>query len=151
MPMTCKCCGNLVDAFKFEDLTIAAPPLGGGVYVLRVAGRGKPIQEITASSLLQQMPQVWDKYAWCCNQVRLVERIDQCSLLYIGKASSLARRLGELAWAHPALWPVAALLMFGWKLEYGWLEDAAPLAKEKELKKVYRNRHDGRLPALVRQ
>jgi hypothetical protein len=46
---------------------------------------------------------------------------------------------------------VAGLLLFGWQLEYGWLEDADPLGKEKELKEAYRDRHDGLLPALMKQ
>src|SRR5258707_279983 len=112
MRTTCKCCGDLVDAFHFANLALAVPLDGGGVYVLRVARRGKPAREITAIPLLQQMPRLWDKYAWNCDQIRLVERIGKCSLIYIGKAGSLKRRCGELAWAHPALWPVAALLHF---------------------------------------
>jgi hypothetical protein len=141
----------LVAAFSVANLTIATPPVGGGVYVLRAARRGKPTHEIKAMPLLQEMPRLWDRYTWYCEQVRLVERIGECDIIYIGKASSLARRYGELAWAHPALWPVAALLYFGWELEYGWLEDANPLAKEKEIKEVYSHRHNGVLPALVRE
>ena len=35
------------------------------------------------------MPRVWNKYAWYCDQVRLVERIGKCALIYIGKVDCL--------------------------------------------------------------
>jgi len=46
---------------------------------------------------------------------------------------------------------VATLLYFGWKLDFGWIEDPDPLAKEKEIKKTYKERHGDVLPALVRR
>jgi len=47
------------------------------------------------------------------------------------------------------MYPLWALLYFGWELEYGWVEDEKPAELEETLKRRYRQVHRGKLPALV--
>jgi hypothetical protein len=150
----CERCGDLVDAFHFvkwnEDED--EPPAKGGVYVIRIVGRGRSTSEIVATPFLQELTSRWKKYGWVCNQVRLVENIKDCNIIYIGcSRKNIFSRFDNLSWGqHPASWPVAALLYFGWELECGWMEHADPLTKEKELKKDYKKAH-GDLPALMKE
>jgi len=134
-------------------LVNAKPPALSGVYAIRVVRGEKPTSKILGevTPFFQELTSRWEKYGWLCGQVRLIEQIGECNLIYIGRAGSLCGRYDQLSWGHPAGWPVAALLYFGWELEYGWIEEAVPRNKEKEMKGVYKDRHDGKLPALMRQ
>jgi hypothetical protein len=148
---TCELCGDLVANFHFEELANAHPPKKAGVYAIRVVERGMPPSEIVsaANSFLSNLP--WPQLTgWVASQMALVGNIKDCSLIYLGMTAkrTIQDRYKELAWSHPTTFALAALLYFGWKLEYGWTEAADPVGFEKEKKKKYSEMH-GRLPALM--
>jgi hypothetical protein len=48
------------------------------------------------------------------------------------------------------MYPVWALLCFGWELEFGWiLEEEQTARVEAEIKKRYKQQHGNKLPAIV--
>jgi elongation factor P--beta-lysine ligase len=49
------------------------------------------------------------------------------------------------------MYPIWALLYFGWELEFGWKEEEDPRNAESKLKQKYAERHNNKLPALVKQ
>lgn len=151
------CCGDLFDGFCFQDLRCAEPPNTKGVYVIRVGRRGQPVGEIIAcvKRLIGELnwPQVGD---FVLRRVRRLERIGQCPVIYIGSAgtssdsrNTLLGRYKEFSGRHTAMYPMWALLYFGWELEFGWLETDKAGDLEAKTKEGYRQKHDGKLPAIV--
>ena len=150
------CCDNLFSDFTFQDIRTAIPPERKGVYVIRVKQRGEPVAEI-----LQQVEKVIQHLDWLIvgkkmlNRTKRLERIGPCPIIYIGSAGTqqgskhtLKGRYSDFAGRHTAMYPLWALLYFGWDLEYGWMEEENPIILEETLKNRYRQSH-GRLPALV--
>ncbi len=144
-------------AFTFTDIRAAKPPDQRGLYVIRVKQQGTPVPNIVrnAAAVIQQLqwPMVEDKML---NRIARLHNIGECPVLYIGSAgtrtesrNTLRGRYEEFAGRHTSMFPLWALLYFGWNLEYGWkIADAANTA-EAELKQVYQAHHNGKLPALV--
>ena len=152
-----KCCGNLFSDFKFKDIRMAQPPENKGVYVIRVKKRGSPIEEV-----VRRAKQVIDQLDWTIvsekmfNRIERLENVKQCPVIYIGSAGTrsssehtLKGRYKDFGGRHTAMYPLWALLYFGWELEYGWKEEAQCARLEKSLKKSYKRAHKGKLPALV--
>jgi hypothetical protein len=150
-------CDALFTGFTFQDLRTAEPPDRKGVYVIRVKQQGQPIKDI-----VQRVNQIVHTLAWPIVGNKMLARIDRlnriasCSVIYIGSAGTrpsskhtLAGRYSDFGGRHTAMYPLWALLYFGWQLEYGWKEDDRPADLEEQLKEQYRRIHDGRLPALV--
>lgn len=151
------CCGNLFDKFYFENIKTANPPDKKGVYVIRVKKKGKRKEIIR-----QEITFLLEKLDWGIvnnfikNRMNRIEKIENCSVIYIGSGgtkpesnNTLKKRYKELSDRHTAMFPIWALVYFGWELEYGWIveEDAGQM--EKLYKNMYRNRHQNKLPALV--
>ena len=105
----------------------------------------------------------WHEFLRYVNsRLNRLRRIGDCPVIYIGSTSglrsegsatsSIRSRYVDLAGRrHTAFFPILALLLAGWRLDYGFLTvnthtEAKKL--EKRLKEVYRRIH-GRLPALV--
>jgi len=63
----------------------------------------------------------------------------------------LKGRYQEFSGRHTAMYPIWALLYFGWELEFGWKEEEDPRNAESKLKQKYAERHNNKLPALVKQ
>ena len=151
------CCGDIFSVFNFKQIRLAKPPKRKGAYVIRIVRRGEPTDRI-----VPQCRAIVDGIGWSIVDryvIRRVNRLNQitdCPLIYIGRAgksedsqNTLWGRYGQLAHTHTVMFPVWALLFFGWELEYGWIEHPNPEDAEESLKERYRSRHDGRLPALV--
>ena|GEM_PF-2755994 len=78
-----------------------------------------------------------------------------CPILYIGSAPKSVRvRFKDLSGIrHTAFFPILALMLGGWKLQYGFLtvkSDHEAKELEKQLKSKYAEFH-GSLPALVKK
>ncbi len=149
-------CGGLFKSFTFQDIRGANPPKEKGVYVLRIAERGTPVSEIleqTSQAIKHlQWPVVMDKMR---TKVSRLSAIGDCPVIYIGSAgtgneskNTLKGRHEEFSDRHTAMYPVWALLYFGWELEYGWKMEPRPGELEAALKRQYRQHHDS-LPALT--
>ena len=151
------CCDNLFSGFTFQDIRAATPPERKGVYVIRVKQRGEPVAEI-----LQQVGKVIQHLDWpivgkkMLNRIKRLEEIGSCPVIYIGSAGTLQGskytlkgRYHDFAGRHTAMYPLWALLYFGWDLEYGWVEEENSPGLEESLKHRYRESHRGKLPALV--
>lgn len=151
------CCDKLFSGFTFQDLRIAAPPYSKGVYAIRIRKRGKPPPEIAS-----QIKALIDGLAWpvvgdfVLGRITRLERIGHCSIIYIGSAgthtgssNTLRGRYEEFAGRHTAMYPLWALVYFGWELDFGWVEAKDAASDERELKNRYKVKHGGKLPALV--
>ena len=89
------------------------------------------------------------------NRINRLKKIKQCPIIYIGSAgyrenskNTLKNRYRELSERHTAMYPIWALLYFGWDLEFGWKEESNPKDAECQLKREYKNKH-GDKSALV--
>jgi len=151
------CCDELFSHFTFQDIRIATPPERKGVYIIRVKQRGNPIEKI-----LQQVRTIVERLNWpqvskkVLNRVGRLQKIDSCPVIYIGSAGTrqesehtLKGRYADFSGRHTVMYPLWALLYFGWELEYGWAEEEKPAELEETLKRRYRQVHGGKLPALV--
>ena len=153
-----KCCDDLFTEFEFQDLRNAEPPDEKGVYVIRVKRRG-----LSTIKIVEEIKQHLQGLKWelaknyICSRIERLKKINQCPVIYIGSAggkkgskNTLKGRYEELAGRrHTVMYPILALLYFGWELEFGWKVDNNPSDLEEELKRKYRIRHNGKLPALV--
>ncbi|MFB0546291.1 MAG: hypothetical protein ACETWB_05225 [Anaerolineae bacterium] len=151
------CCNGFFPGFTFRDIRNALPPETKGVYIIRVKQRGKPVREI-----VEQVEQVIQGLNWpivgkkMLNRIKRLEKIGLCPVIYIGSAGTqrssshtLKGRYKDFAGRHTAMYPLWALLYFGWELEYGWRGEEDPAGVEEHLKQMYKQRHEDRLPALV--
>lgn len=153
------CCEDLFTEFKFQDLRSASPPNKKGVYVIRVKKDGSSVTKIVeqVKQLVQDLNwKLVEKYI--LNRIGRLEKINQCPIIYIGSAgtyrdsrNTLKGRYKEFSGRHTAMYPIWALLYFGWELEFGWKEEDDPGNVESQLKQKYAERHNNKLPALVKQ
>ena len=153
------CCEDLFTEFKFQDLRNAFPPNKKAVYVIRVKKEGSSVTKI-----VEQVKQLVKDINWklvekyILNRIGRLEKINQCPIIYIGSAgiyrdsrNTLKGRYKEFSMRHTAMYPIWALLYFGWELELGWEEKDDPGNVESQLKQKYTERHNNKLPALVKQ
>jgi len=153
------CCREIFSNFQFQNMPDAKPPNKKGVYAIGFTLRGKGSSEIVA-----QVEQLVDKLGWSqvgefvLGRVRRIERIGECPIIYIGSAgtgsdskNTLSHRHKEFSSRHTAMYPIWALVYFGWQLEFGWVEEENAGRAEKEIKEQYKEAHGGRLPALVQR
>jgi hypothetical protein len=150
-------CSNLFKGFHFQVLQKAEPPKQKGIYVIRVVERGEDPQAIITS-----INEVLGKIDWPLvsmkveNRLSRILKINDCPYIYIGAAGpnpkskfTLLGRYKDFAGRHTIMFPTWALLYFGWKLEYGFLEGQDSGGLERSLKSKYVHDHGGKLPALV--
>lgn len=159
------CCSNLFSKFEFQDLRAELPnneKNKKGVYVIRVKRRDKPVKEI-----VEQIKQFVRKINWksaedfILSRIKRLEMINQCPIIYIGSAGerakgkpskvTLNKRRKQLSKRHTASYPIFALIYLGWELEFLWKEEVSPRDTEEQLKREYKEAHNGKLPALVEQ
>jgi len=151
------CCKDLFNEFKFQDLRCASPPNKKGIYVIRIKKEGSSIKEI-----IEQVKEYVQNLHWklvenyILNRICRLKKINRCPIVYIGSAgthkgsrNTLKRRYGEFSKRHTVMYPIWALLYFGWELEFGWKEEDYPGDVESQLKQKYKERHKDKLPALV--
>ncbi|MGH9879756.1 MAG: hypothetical protein ACRD5H_19175, partial [Nitrososphaerales archaeon] len=88
-PSQAACCDNLFSMFTFQNLRIAAPPYGRGVYAIRIRKRSKSGPEISS-----QIKRLIDELGWpvvggsILGRITRLERIAQCPIIYIGSAGT---------------------------------------------------------------
>ncbi|MEZ4644358.1 MAG: hypothetical protein R3E31_16780 [Chloroflexota bacterium] len=151
-------CEAIFSGFIFQDIRFAQLPKSKGVYVIRIKSRGLPPPEIVVSA-----DQTIAKLQWpmlkksIFGRVERIKNIGECPLIYIGSAGAhkqskrtLWDRYIDFSRGHTAMYPLWALLYFGWELEYGWrIETESPASLEEDLKQMYKQTHNDSLPALV--
>ncbi|HEY0605150.1 MAG TPA: hypothetical protein VGD58_19685 [Herpetosiphonaceae bacterium] len=150
-------CDEIFSQFTFTDIRDAHPPAERGVYVIRVQKRGAPVPDVVqhAKAAIQRLN--WEMAAKkMLSRIHRLEKIGECPLIYIGSAgtradsrNTLHGRYQEFAGRHTIMFPLWALLYFGWDLEYGWKIENTPDTAEASLKQMYQAQHNGSLPALV--
>ncbi|MHA1594593.1 MAG: DUF7664 domain-containing protein [Candidatus Baldrarchaeia archaeon] len=155
--VNCKCdtlfCGFLwheLSTLKAHDL-----PKEPGVYVIRIIKKGEETEKAK-----HKLEDVISKTNWkelisyVNSRLNRITRIENCPVIYIGSTSDIRTRYRDLAGIrHTAFFPILALLLCGWELDYGFKtvpskKDAKHL--EDELKRKYEDLH-GMLPALVEE
>jgi hypothetical protein len=152
------CCGNLFSDFTFNDLVTVEPPKDKGIYVIKIREKNN----VTPESMIKETEQLVSKMGWTqvkeyiMGRVERLREIDECPVIYIGSAgtreeskNTLKGRYEEFSGRHTVMYPIWVLLYFGWKLDYGWKIIQKPREEECRLKKEYKKRHSGKLPALV--
>jgi len=152
------CAMDLFEDFTFDDIRTARPPDEKGVYAIRIRSRGTDPEAILAA-LPPHIERLNREVAgdYRADRIGRIRKIGaRCPIIYIGSAGTgktsrhtLAGRYADLTRRHTAQYPVRALLYFGWELEFGWKVMENPKAAEAELKREYRKRQKGKLPALV--
>ena len=151
----CKCDEIFKDFLwrDLEDIKSTKLPNKPGVYVIRVLERGNDPHEICIK--FRKMFKVkWVALReYIDSRLKRLERIEKCPILYCGVATkSIKSRYEDLAGKrHTAFFPVLALLLGGWRLEYGFTivnTEEQAMRLEEELKRKYIKIH-GRLPSLV--
>ncbi|MBE2199657.1 MAG: hypothetical protein IAE79_13665 [Anaerolinea sp.] len=152
------CCSAVFSDFVFQDIRNAHPPKSKGVYVIRIRSRGLATSEIVALTKQRVVKLQWSMLENnILGRVERIKNIGECPLVYIGSAGThqnskhtLFGRYRDFSGRHTAMYPLWALLYFGWELEYGWrIETDSPASLEEDLKQIYKQTHNGRLPALV--
>lgn len=158
-PLGVRCkCDSLFHDFLWHELsTLRAHNLPGvpGVYVIRVIEKGEDMEEAK-----RQLEDIILKASWkelieyVNSRLRRVLRIRDCPVIYIGSTGNLRSRYKDLAGIrHTAFFPILALLLSRWNLDYGFKiasskKEAEHL--ENELKRGYIDIH-GMLPALIEE
>lgn len=158
-PLLCVC-DRLFVGFHWTDLQSTDPssiPDKPGVYVLRARRRGKDPREV-----YEEVCQLLSRTRWKAlldyagERLSRLKRIGECPVLYIGSTprGKLRGRFRDLAGKrHTAFFPVLALLLHGWQLDYGYLvtqTGGQAEVLEKELKRKYAEIHK-RDPPLTRR
>ena len=151
------CCDNLFRDFIYEDIRHAAPPLLRGVYTIRVRQRGQDVSEILASTEKLLAGLDWHIITTKAqSRLNRLQNIGACNTIYIGSGGThsdskytLAGRYKDFAGRHTIMFPLWALLLHGWQLDYGWKAVDGAKQFEAHLKSAYRQQHHEHLPALV--
>ena len=151
------CCDNLFRDFIYEDIRHAAPPLLRGVYTIRVRQRGQDVSEILTNSEKLLATLDWHIITTKAqSRLNRLQKIGTCNTIYIGSAgtytnskNTLRNRYNEFAGRHTIMFPLWALLLHGWQLDYGWKAVDGASQFEAHLKSAYRQHHHEHLPALI--
>jgi len=153
--MMCNC-DELFKDFKSGDLESLRPeglPKNRGVYAIRIRGRGKPVNDVILSMEDFCRKTEWVPFSeYVLDRTTRLKNIGECPLVYIGAApTSLRSRYSDLCGRrHTGFYPILALLMNGWRLDYEYFETEKPKQFEKSLKDRYEKIHKS-LPALVKK
>lgn len=158
-PLGVKCkCDPVFHGFLWHELsTLGASdlPKKPGVYVIRIIERGD--DPMRAKYLLEDiiLKTRWSELIkYVGNRLIRILQIRDCPVIYIGSTESIRSRYKDLAGRrHTAFFPILALLLSGWKLDYGFKivsSKSEAEQMERELKRKYICIH-GILPALVEE
>ncbi|RLE67503.1 MAG: hypothetical protein DRJ43_07325 [Thermoprotei archaeon] len=153
-------CDEVFREFWWSELTRIDPrrlPREPGVYAIRVLERGRDPLYVYDEAMKWLNKTRWSALiSYAGRRLRRLRRIGECPVIYIGATTGrrghIRSRYRDLAGVrHTALFPILALLLAGWRLEYGYtITKSSKEAKEleKRIKDQYRSVH-GRPPALV--
>lgn len=153
-------CDPLFTGFRWRDLnsfSLDEIKPETGVYAIRYNSKGLDIDQT-----IQKTKDFFIKAQWGSLNDYVFNRLDRlrsivdCPILYIGSAPSidaggLKSRYKDLCGRrHTIFYPVLALLVAGWNLQWGRNKTVKPKMVEKELVDSYREIH-GVYPALLRR
>lgn len=151
------CCADIFSGFVFHDLRTAKPLDTKGVYAIRVKQKGEDPRKIIllVTQLIKTLN--WDTVGkHILSRINRLEHVGKCSTLYIGSAGTrkdskktLKSRYEDFSGRHTAMYPIWALVYFGWELQFGWKQEDDPASAEAQLKTRYKELHNNKLPALV--
>lgn len=151
-------CEKLFSIFTWANLSnlkYESLPSETGVYVIRYREKGSTLNETIQKSkqfFKQSNWKAFMKYAF--NRIERIKRIGEFPYIYIGAAPSkdnfgFQSRYKDLTGLrHTVFYPLLALLIANWKLDYGWYITENARKFEKELKMNYKKIHKV-MPALV--
>ena len=153
-------CDPLFVGFRWHDLKSLSlneikPEIG--VYAIKYSSKGLDIDHTirkTKDFFNQAQWESLNDYVF--NRLDRLKSIVDCPILYIGSAPSidaggLKSRYRDLCGRrHTIFYPILALLIAGWSLQWGFNETDHPKMMEKELVDSYRDIH-GVYPALLRR
>jgi len=153
--MNCKC-DPVFHGFLWHELsTLRATdlPKKPGVYAIRIIEKGDDPIKVKYRLENVILKTGWNELIkYVGNRLIRVLQIRDCPVIYIGSTESIRSRYKELAGRrHTAFFPILALLLNGWKLDYGFktaLSENKAIQLERDLKRKYIGIH-GTLPALV--
>lgn len=150
----CKC-DHIFTNSQWYDLVKAELTRSAGVYIIRIRKEGKPIPEA-----ISYIKDFIEKAKWpplrkyVLNRVDRLNKIRECPVIYIGAApTSLQKRYRDLCGRrHTVFFPILALFLADWELDFGIQKSKPEEARELEnsLKAQYVQIH-GNLPALVKK
>jgi hypothetical protein len=151
------CCQDLFEGFTFDEITRSKPPNKKGVYCIKIQNRGIPTEEIEKILENQISLLRWGMVQdYLLDRIHRIHNIADCPVIYLGSAGTnvmskhtLAGRYQDFKKRHTVQYPLWALVYFGWELHYGWRVSENSAETEAQLKQQYRDRHQGKLPALV--
>ncbi len=132
---------------------LSSLPRKPGVYVIRVVEKGKDVDTLIQEFRNTILGTGWlELIDYVYSRLERLYRIRGCPVIYIGSTDNIQSRYKDLAGRrHTAFFPILALLLGGWRLDYGYktvtTKDQAQHLEE-ELKTKYRRIH-GTLPPLV--
>ena len=122
-----------------------------GVYVVRIRERNNSVENVISNTINLFQKSHWEPLLnHISNRINRLRKIKDCPIIYIGAApSGLRNRYKDLCGRrHTVFFPILALLLDDWKLDFGWHETNEALKNEMKLKEQYYQIH-GCNPALV--
>ena len=149
-------CEALFTKFLWTNLTSIDPndlPKSSGVYAIRTRKRGSKVKEVIEKVYDYLKRTEWHPFMdFVNNRLERVTTISDCPIIYIGAApTGLMARYNDLCGQrHTVFFPILALLLSEWQLDYGYVEAIEAKREEAQLKTQYRRVH-GALPALVKR
>lgn len=149
-------CNHIFNNFSWVDLaSITTLPnkkrVEIGVYAIRIRKIGNDIIQVISDARKLSTKVEWKLFLeFFSDRIDRLERIVNCPIIYIGATndSIQCRYEGLCGQRHTIFFPILALLINGWKLDFGWRLVDKPSEEEKSLKLQYKKIH-GVLPALV--
>lgn len=157
--MNCKC-DSLFKDFKWRPLnSISLNEIQSetGVYAIRYDDKGLDIDQTILKKKDFFGQARWESVnSYVFNRLDRLKSIQDCPIIYIGsapsiKAGGLKSRYKDLCGRrHTIFYPVLALLIAGWDLQWGILPTKGPKAIEKEIVRKYIEIH-GEYPALLKR
>jgi len=157
--MNCKC-DSLFKDFKWRQInSISLNEIQPetGVYAIRCANKGLDIDQTIQKTKDFFGQAQWESLnSYVFNRLNRIKSIQDCPIIYIGsapsiKAGGLKSRYKDLSGRrHTIFYPVLALLIAGWGLQWGILPTKEPKVMEKEIVREYNKIH-GAYPALLKR
>ena len=157
--MNCKC-DSLFKDFKWRPLnSISLNKIQPEtrVYAIRYDKKGLDIDQTILKTRDFFGQAQWESVnSYIFNRLNRLKSIQDCPIIYIGsapsiKAGGLKSRYKDLSGRrHTVFYPVLALLIAGWALQWGILPTKGPKAIEKEIVRNYNEIH-GANPALLKR
>ena len=158
MKCECSACGSIFDGFSkpisFRKCWPEDLPDSPGVYLICVRKRGAAPEAALRS--LSKLRKSWKMYAkYCEDYLKLLKRISDCPVLYIGRAggpgsrNTVSGRYGQLRGGHVKEVPLSALARLGWEMEirYRKCQRTETPQMERRYLKEYERAHEDK-PAL---